>query len=77
MECTPRTGRTHQIRVHLASVGAPIEGDDLYGSAWLPGRAERALLHAWKLAGPALPAPVEAHPPADFPDGLLAGLRPA
>ncbi len=72
VECTPRTGRTHQIRVHLASVGAPIEGDDLYGRAWLPGRAERVLLHAWKLESPVLPAPLEATPPADFPEELLA-----
>lgn len=41
----PRTGRTHQLRVQLAAVGAPILGDDLYGAAEV--RAERRLwLHA-------------------------------
>jgi len=42
---TPHTGRTHQIRVHLARLGAPILGDTLYG-----GEASTKLwLHAWKL----------------------------
>jgi len=49
LECDLETGRTHQIRVHLASIGHPIEGDPVYG-----GRGERLLprqaLHAWKLA---------------------------
>ncbi len=31
IECNPRTGRTHQIRVHLAAVGAPLLGDPQYG----------------------------------------------
>lgn len=41
----PRTGRTHQIRVHLAHLGAPVFGDGLYG-----GESSGQLwLHAWKL----------------------------
>lgn len=43
--CEPRTGRTHQIRVHLAFLGAPVVGDGLYG-----GKTDTQLwLHAWKL----------------------------
>jgi 23S rRNA pseudouridine1911/1915/1917 synthase len=41
------TGRTHQIRVHLAASGHPIIGDALYGGA--SPAAKRQLLHAWKL----------------------------
>ncbi len=49
VECVPLTGRTHQLRVHLASVASPIAGDDLYGAAWSPGAPERTLLHAAEL----------------------------
>ena len=44
--CMPRTGRTHQIRVHLQHLGHPIAGDPLYGKR---EGFERHLLHAWKL----------------------------
>jgi 23S rRNA pseudouridine1911/1915/1917 synthase len=40
------TGRTHQIRVHLASLGHPVAGDTLYGAR----PAERIFLHAWRIA---------------------------
>ena len=41
----PETGRSHQLRVHLAAVGFPIVGDRLYGGAPAP----RLMLHAWRL----------------------------
>lgn len=46
IECTLYTGRTHQIRVHLASRGLPILGDELYGGS----SASRMYLHAARLA---------------------------
>lgn len=46
----PRTGRTHQIRVHLASIGHPVLGDELYGGKTGKGSAmPRQALHAHKL----------------------------
>ncbi|MEZ4866920.1 MAG: RluA family pseudouridine synthase [Caldilineaceae bacterium] len=47
----PETGRTHQLRVHLAYLGAPVLGDRLYGDAH---SADRLLLHAYQLTLPAL-----------------------
>lgn len=44
VELKPHTGRTHQLRVHLAHLGVPILGDRLYGKA-----ADRMYLHAYKL----------------------------
>ena len=42
----PKTGRTHQIRVHLSKLGCPILGDPIYGKN---NRYKRLMLHAWKL----------------------------
>jgi 23S rRNA pseudouridine1911/1915/1917 synthase len=53
LEARPRTGRTHQIRVHLSAVGHPILGDRRYGGGGEDARAlglERPFLHAWRIA---------------------------
>jgi 23S rRNA pseudouridine1911/1915/1917 synthase len=49
LEVSPMTGRTHQIRVHLASIGHPVAGDMLYGSKKQPEWASRLMLHAKSL----------------------------
>ena len=53
IECRIETGRTHQIRVHMASLGCPVIGDAVYGKSALDKRLEpapaRQMLHAWKL----------------------------
>ncbi len=54
LEVTIKTGRTHQIRVHLASAGHPIVGDDKYGDFELNRQLarlgfKRMFLHAWRL----------------------------
>lgn len=41
VECRLETGRTHQIRVHLASIGHPVVGDAVYGGGLTPARAKR------------------------------------
>jgi 23S rRNA pseudouridine1911/1915/1917 synthase len=56
LEVTLETGRTHQIRVHMANIGHPILGDKTYGieheNDWVQKHfwLERQFLHAWKLA---------------------------
>jgi len=51
LEVSPRTGRTHQIRVHLNSIGTPVVGDNIYGfkKSTQPANFERLFLHAYKL----------------------------
>ena len=74
IECRIETGRTHQIRIHMASLGCPVIGDKMYGKPALDRQLspppQRQMLHAWRLA---FWHPVSrkrlsftAPPPADF-----------
>ncbi len=67
IELEPITGRSHQLRVHMAQLGHPILGDDLYGGPAL-ARADRLLLHATdlRLIHPLTAAALEFHAPPPF-----------
>lgn len=67
VELEPITGRSHQLRVHMAALGHPILGDDLYGREGAPDPG-RLLLHASDLAfaHPASSEPMCFHCPAPF-----------
>jgi len=78
VECRLETGRTHQIRVHMAHIGHPLLGDDVYGNGKSPFRTEGQVLHAGTL-GFVHPVTGEymeftAELPAYFRD-ILSGLR--
>jgi tRNA pseudouridine32 synthase/23S rRNA pseudouridine746 synthase len=71
MELNPETGRMHQLRVHMASLGRPIVGDVRYGGALTVGGhpVPRLMLHAVKLSYPhpdGQTATVEAPMPDDM-----------
>ena len=79
LEVTIKTGRTHQIRVHLASSGYPIAGDTKYGDfdvnkTLSKGLLKRMFLHAWRLqfTHPVSNAPIflECSLPTDLQDAL-------
>ncbi len=55
----PHTGRTHQLRVHLAAIGHPVLGDTLYADVAAAAASPRLLLHASELS---FPHPVNAQP---------------
>lgn len=80
LTCRPKTGRTHQIRVHLVALGHPIVGDPIYANRSAPGEesAHRLMLHAWRLAfdhpDSGKRMEVEAEVPSSF-DAVLDALR--
>ncbi len=79
LDVTLETGRTHQIRVHVAALGFPVVGDVVYGRRPRPSGLSRQFLHARKLS---LPHPMDPERRLTFeaplpPDlaSFLAGLR--
>ena len=63
VELSPKTGRMHQLRIHMASIGHPVVGDEKYVGLWLHEKTEpvnrhdlyppvnkRMMLHAWKMS---------------------------
>jgi 23S rRNA pseudouridine955/2504/2580 synthase len=90
LEVTIKTGRTHQIRVHLASEGMPIAGDDKYGDFEVnkelakvagPGSLKRMFLHAWRFQcnhpGTGKRVELQAELPADLAAFLRFALPPS
>jgi 23S rRNA pseudouridine1911/1915/1917 synthase len=76
LRVTLETGRTHQIRVHLAAIGYPVSGDPQYGAAGRLGLT-RQFLHATRLAfeHPVTGEQIDASSP--LPDDLVAALAVA
>ena len=74
VRCTLQTGRTHQIRVHMASIHHPLVGDELYGGVPAAGM-QRQALHAARLAfaHPATGAPLVFHAP--LPHDMAQALQ--
>jgi len=75
LQCGLETGRTHQIRVHLAAIDHPVVGDAAYGGSRESIRLDRPFLHATELAftHPVTGAPVRIRDP--LPDELEAVRR--
>lgn len=75
VEAQPLTGRTHQIRLHMAFLGCPIVGDRIYGHRAKTLDVHRQMLHAYKieimLPGENFSRTFEAPIPDDMADAIL------
>ena len=78
LEVHPKTGRTHQIRVHMAFLGCPVVGDRVYGKKKSTVELDRHFLHAYKLSitlpGESKPRVFEARLPGEL-DSVLKLMR--
>jgi 23S rRNA pseudouridine1911/1915/1917 synthase len=75
LEVKPETGRTHQIRLHLAYIGCPVVGDRVYGHRKPSLPLKRHFLHAWRLKI-RLPGETQPHVfEAPLPDELVSVLE--
>jgi len=80
LEASLETGRTHQIRVHLAYLGHPVTGDRIYGGATERARAlglTRPFLHAWRLKFPHPDGGRTVEVTDDLPEDLTGALDTA
>ncbi|MBI4375077.1 MAG: RNA pseudouridine synthase [Elusimicrobia bacterium] len=75
LQVEPLTGRRHQIRAHLFSIGHPVLGDRLYGRPRPVGGVSRLMLHALALEIPGWPT-LRAEPGPDFMGVLKARAMP-
>jgi len=78
LEVYPKTGRTHQIRLHLAYIGCPVAGDEIYGRRHATIPVSRHFLHAYKitfrLTGDEMPSTFTAPLPEEL-ENVLQELR--
>lgn len=74
LELQPRTGRTHQLRVHCAAEGMPIAGDRLYGGDLAMAASAQLMLHARSVSLPFYPNKTDIEALAAVPPPFAAGM---
>jgi tRNA pseudouridine32 synthase/23S rRNA pseudouridine746 synthase/23S rRNA pseudouridine1911/1915/1917 synthase len=72
LELRPRTGRTHQLRIHCAELGCPVVGDPIYGNG---GSGEPLMLYARSIRLPLYPARLPLEITAPIPSHMAVALH--